>query len=296
MLDHLALAPYQQASFGAPPYKPLREMPTYITGGDAQSYLNQVGDLITSLKKDMHAYLIVDDAPEDEDKAFAKLESAEKDDGCSVPGLCITLDDGGRSCSPQALRAWNGTGCPTMTQQEWLSTSETVRDTKRKLSSDWRAREKRLQAFQYKERANKTYRNAAERKVPPQPQDKDVDLWNSIYDKGGLDERWYKINSDIALYASGDDWKRIQSLDMDMQKARDEFTAITGKKPTVNIPTPESAVPEGKKPAWESGLEQLVTILKWGVVGIGIYYGGSALLAGAAAVKSVSKAPSKAPV
>lgn len=289
MLDHLALAPYQQASFGAPPYKPLREMPTVVTYGDARSYLNQVGDLITSFKKDMREYLIVDDAPDDEDKAFAKLESAEQDDKCSVPGLCIDLSGGGRACDPQALRLWSGSGCPTMTEKEWAETSEVVRDTKRKLSADWRAREKRLQAFQYKERAVRTYRNAAERKVKPQPQDKDVDLWNSVYIKGGLDDRWFGINNDITLYASGDDWKRIQSLDIDLQKARDEYVAITGRKPTANLPTPESAVPEGKKPAWESGLEQLVTILKWGVVGIGIYYGGSALLAGAAAVKSASK-------
>ena len=80
-------------------------------------------------------------------------------------------------------------------------------------------------------------------------------------------------------------FREVRRYAQELSVWRELYTSATGKQPSaapVVIPSPlPGVIPEGKggsKDEFSDWLDKAVSIAKWGVLGVGIFYGGSLLL------------------
>lgn len=218
--------------------EPLRVEPTVVTRDDVMRYLlDLLFPLIGSLRKDdAWKNLVWGNPLELELSAAEGLLEAESIDGC------VATD------TPSA---WDGEGdCPILSEEEEKEAGEgdTVYRISHRADPLWRAKEARRVALTLIRFARQLRSAAKARKAKSAPIEEDRVLWaniNALWKRAGL--IFDRINS--SLTTSGDDFREIQGLDVDMQKMRLDYTDLTGLKPTMRLPSrvesPGSGVPWG---------------------------------------------------
>lgn len=204
--------------------QPIREEPTLVTHDDVMRYLlDLIFPLIASLRKDdAWVHLAWGNPLELELVAGDDLTAAEAIDGCNAT---------------DTPAAWNGTGCPILTEEEEKEAGEGENSYRitRRANPLWRAKEARSHAWVLLKHAKNLRATAKARKLKIMPLEDDRLLWASI------NELWKRANRVFdrvnSIISTADDFREVQGLDVDMQTRRREYTKSTGLEPTMKLPS-----------------------------------------------------------
>jgi hypothetical protein len=246
-------------------YKPLREVPNVVSGDDIKSYLAIIAPLVAALYNDARANLIWEDPWDPYKLSISKLSQATSNDGQSVPNQPDPATAG-----PNDSNRWNGdTGsAPTMTVNEYADwkNNGTFVDKANPLKIASALRHEAQMSWQEAKMVSSSMmaRNIANGPVATEKQ-----LYLDIDDL-----MHNRVNSAIdraynGLMNTADDFREVQALDIDVQKDKDRYVALTGLVPSRSTP---SEIPGAQTSSnqWTSTLKYGITAAIVIVVGIAV--------------------------
>lgn len=241
--------------------KPLRTMPTWVTKKDIVEYGNILNPLVLSLSEDIRNTVVKFDPNAEHDAADKLLYQAYKLDGCKGPSGCP------------------GWGKPDEdpVAPEPVGLGEDVLE----------AYKLRLKAFEHKVNAASA-EEAIVKRCGSQYCMKKAQIaaevayfkeWRYYIDKSK--KYWQHITDTVTVW--GEDFQQLQSLDLEYQKFRRQYTELTGKQPSRAMPLAAPDAP-GLPWGWILGLATVGAAGYW-LFGLG----GAAVLAGL-----ISRRPARA--
>ena len=218
--------------------KPLREEPTVVTFDDMTRYLDLLDPLIRSYWRDTSHNLVYANPLGFESDAADNLLEANSLDGCDDEAFA-------------SVTMWNGeTKCPMLTGDLLSGERKAFEDSTASAKAAFmvnplfKAKFLRNEARRFLAIARTIRATAKTRKVsftPPPP--KEVKLsdnadtllkrYLNLFDKVWAN----KTSWGPAGWNTSDDFREVQGLDVDFQKARLAYTDITGLEPSMDLPS-----------------------------------------------------------